>query len=210
MKDRLFNNYSIFAMLITISCLALVYLGKVTLQEVSIALPAIIYLFWKKDNNGSAGTIAASLVLLLLVGCQRNPQTSHTETSITDTTIITERIVHDTLTVPGDSVLIKIPCLEADTKPFEAVVHKSKNGRAKAVVTKPHKGELQIQCVCDSEQVVNNRLQREILKLRRERTKQIIPVVTHEPRWYDIACRWLAGIFILLIVFGLILKFPIK
>jgi hypothetical protein len=154
------------------------------------------------------------VVLLLTASCGRRITPTATITTDTQTkidrkdsiwvdSIIT---VHDTITIKGDSVFIRkyIHCDSLNhIKPFE---EKKKVGNASLDVVIDQNGKLTATASCDSLQRIIEEQKQLIHQLHSEKTtitkttEKKTPVITHEPYWYDIACRWIAGIVLLIII----------
>lgn len=153
------------------------------------------------------------LLAAVVAGCSSRVAPT-TTTTVKDSIYVKEIVRHDTVSIPGEKIRITrfIHCdsLTHQVKPFE--VKEKKNNQSLEIILNPN-GELTAICKSDSLIKVIEGKDKEINHLRQEKTKETIPVITHEPYWYDIAARWIASIVLLLIAGYLIysyFKFKIK
>jgi len=141
-------------------------------------------------------------VCLLLLSCGRPPQ-RHTET--TDSTWVLEKLRPVSVKIPSSKADLKLRLqLKTATRPgekprIESVSQLATNQRATVAVSVAEDGTLTATAVCDSLEVVLQAKDREINRMRSEKTKEMIPV--RYTAWYDIACRWLALAFLLVASF---------
>jgi len=166
--------------------------------------------------------LVAGFILLQLSSCKTVKQAmspkvaKEAETTNNDSFVYKEKLVHDTITVPGESIIIKIPvpvnCDSSKTQQLKNSVtnkethYQSKSSHSSLTVDQTA-NQFTINCTCDSFKAIVNAKNTEIqqLKATSHSTSQTITVPVAFVPWYDIACRWLAGIFILLIIIIIII-----
>lgn len=147
--------------------------------------------------------------IVVLSSCSKKITTTSTE--LFDSTFIEEKVRFDTVFVAGDTVRLK-EWIECDSvtnqpKPFKAF---GKSGRASVRLAVKNNGDLIVVSACDSLTKVIQVMDKEIFRLRQE--KKVVTVF-HQPSkfkvWFDITCRILAAILILLILFVVLRKYTI-
>lgn len=135
------------------------------------------------------------VLLLVVVGCSRKAAPS-TTTEVTDSIHVREVPRFFEVKIPGDTVTVVeyIECDSVTNKPKPFTI-KSKSKRASIVVNVDKNGLLTSTGVCDSLQQVIQAMDKEIFRLRIEKSKKVVPA--YITRDIDKACRWIAGIVLL-------------
>jgi hypothetical protein len=147
-----------------------------------------------------------AVLLLLVCGCSRKVAPT-TSTEVKDSVYVKETIRFDTLRIPGETIrVIEEHFIECDSVTLKAKPKskKYKGSRSSLTLTIDKNGTLKAESHCDSLERILALKDTEITRLKSE--KKVItlpPVVTHEPRWYDIALRWIAFIALLFILIRL-------
>ena len=118
----------------------------------------------------------------------------------------------DTVYLPGDTIKIEtlIECDSITNKPKDiSVVVDGKHSKLEVIL---RKGILNVKSKYDSVMQITIHQKETIHQLQQELTrvsnqeKQTITVEKFKTHWYDIAARWLALIFILLVILFIIIK----
>ncbi len=153
--------------------------------------------------------IGLGLVLLLaVVGCSRKIAPS-TATEVHDS-VRTEIVYRDVpVQVPGETVTVRdtiIRCDKATNKPIPMEI-KQRKGAAFVDLKIKADGSISGTGGCDSLAAVIKAKDQLITKLRTEKTIITNTVIQYERHWYDIAARWIAGIFILIVAGIVLVKF---
>lgn len=152
--------------------------------------------------------LLSCLALFMVVGCSRKAVPATIEVRDSIRTEIKYRDVP--VPVPGEKVKVieYIECDSVTNKP-KPVSIKAKGKKAFVNVTIDKQGKLEATGGCDSLVAIIQAQDKEIFQLRHRREVKIQKV--HEPRWYDIAARWISlftllGILLLILVTFLKLK----
>lgn len=208
---------TVFGLFVAIASIASVFLADRSWTEAIVGATFGLGLAGLKDKI-TPGTAAiwvfGFLLSMQFLGCQPSGIPLVTQT---DSTYTKQVLKKDTVFVPGDSVLIKIPCDEANAKPDSKETTtalgvkklvgtaKSKSGNAKVNI---YKKDNQLYAECDFEPytLTINRLQDEIYRLQRRTILKPVPCPPYETPWYDIACRYAAGILFLLTIILILIK----
>lgn len=143
-------------------------------------------------------SIPGLMVLLLVVaGCSRKV-TSSTTTEVTDSVYVKEVPRFIEILIPGDTVEIErmVECDSVTNKPKPFTVRK-KSKTASLTVGIDSQGRLTGTGVCDSLQKIIEAKDKEITRIRKEKTKEVIVQTEYKPRGIDIFCRWFTGISML-------------
>lgn len=142
-------------------------------------------------------------LLMLLAGCC--PKVVQMGTDRIDSVRVVERERIDTVFFAGEMLTVDwvIECDSITNKPVPSSFHK-KDGRASANLTIDDQGRLQGRAGCDSLAAVVKLKDIEIYRLRRELVTAEVPMPTP---WYDMMCRWIAGIAVLMTAAKLYFRF---
>lgn len=148
---------------------------------------------------------AGMMVLLLVVaGCCRKGMPS-TTTEVSDSVHVKEVTRFIPVSTPGDTVEIErlIECDSATNKPKPFNI-KKKSRQAGLVLSVDNAGKLTGTGICDSLHQVVEAKDKEIHRLRKEKTVTEIPVyVTSD---FDIFCRWWFAITAIILIVTIFLK----
>lgn len=142
---------------------------------------------------------AGMMVLLSVVaGCGRKVVPS-TTTEVSDSVRVKEVTRFISVTTPGDTVLIErlIECDSVTNKPKPFNV-KKKSSQARLVLKVDNAGKLTATGICDSLHQVIEAKDREIYRLRKEKTVTRVPVYTTSD--FDNFCRWWFAITALILI----------
>jgi hypothetical protein len=165
--------------------------------------------------NTAFVVVSSFLVVVCLVvsGCKSAPpaativEKNDSTFSKQDSTWTTERIVHDTITTPGEIIIIErlIECDSVTNKPKE---FKDKvKGSNSSLEISLKDGLLRVRAkydsllhVIDLKEKHINTLTKSLIEVNNQKreTKIITEYKTHR---YDIACRWMALILIILTIY---------
>ncbi|MGL6123951.1 MAG: hypothetical protein ACRC1W_13270 [Shewanella sp.] len=146
-----------------------------------------------------------AVLLLLVSGCSLKVAPA-TSTEVKDSTYVKETVRFDTLRIPGETIrVIEEHFIECDSITLKAKLkHKKyKGGRSSLIISIDKNGTLQATSHCDSIEKILKLKDTEITRLRSEKKTETIVKITHEPRWYDIALRWVAVILTLVFIIRL-------
>lgn len=150
--------------------------------------------------------IGLFFVLLVVAGCSRKAAPSITS-EVRDSIII--QYVPRTVEVklPGDTVTLTeyIECDSVTNKP-KPVKFNVHSKRAKVKVEIDSEGKLTATGGCDSLKGVIQLLDKEILRLRSEKRKEVQVVTEYKTRGIDIFCRCFTGCFFLLLTLFVLFK----
>ncbi len=143
-----------------------------------------------------AGLILVIGLLMLLAGCC--PKVVQMGADRIDSVRVVERERIDTVFFPGEMLTIdmEIECDSVTNKPKPATFSKQQGG-ARTTITVDDQGRLQGRAGCDSLAAVVKLKDIEIFRLQKEKTASVVEVAKPTP-WYDMMCRWIAGIVVLL------------
>lgn len=147
------------------------------------------------------------VLLLLVVGCSRK-DTASTSTIVLDCTYVKEVPRFVEVKIPGNTVEVTrwIECDSNTNKP-KPFITKKKSGRATVTVEVKATGEMNTTSTCDSLNEKIKVLDKEIFRLRHEKKTETKIVYEHDPYWFDIASRWIAGVTVLAVVGYSLAKF---
>lgn len=211
---------SIIGIGIALLAVASVFLNDKSWTEAAIGITiGLAIAGFKIDDNTPTPAVVPVIVLGLLMtvslwSCAPSGLPLITQT---DSTYTKKVLKKDTVFVPGDSVLIKIPCDEVNVKPDSKETTtalgvkklvgtaKSKSGNAKVNI---YKKDNQLYAECDFEPytLTINRLQDEIYRLQTRTILKPVACLPYETPWYDIACRYAAGILFILTIILILIK----
>ncbi len=143
-------------------------------------------------------------LVILVVGCGRKAVPS-TTTEIRDSIIVKEipRIVE--VPVPGETVMVTeyIECDSVTNKPKPKKMN-ARSGKAVMNIDVKADGSITGLGGCDSLKALVETADRLIERYRSAQKTEVKIEYEHQPYWYDIAARWIAGItllFVLLVLF---------
>ena len=145
-------------------------------------------------------------IVLLLSGCKKelSPVVSTTtEKTTSDSTIVKETVRLVEVKVPGDSVpyAVQIECDPITNKPKPFQFQKS-GKQASVNMALDGNGRLTGVAACAEMQQKVEVKDREINRLRKEyqALHETKLKVVHRPPWYDVACRWITGLLLLVLL----------
>lgn len=140
------------------------------------------------------------VLLSVMVGCSRNIAPSVTS-EVSDSTHVRYVPRPFPVYIPGDTVEINrgVECDSLTNKP-KAFDVKKKSGRVNVSVNMNSNGRLTIVGVCDSLMKIIKAQDREIFRLRSQKRFEVQPVIKYKVHSWDIACRWVTGIVLMIII----------
>jgi len=158
-------------------------------------------------------TLRVSLVIglgfvIVVVGCGRKAvPTTSIKSEVHDSVITKEVTRFVAVKLPGDTVTITdyIECDSITNKPLPKKIN-AHGARAKIAITINSSGLITGTGGCDSIKAVVEAKDKLIYQLRIENKTLNETKFVHQPAWFDIAARWIASVFILLIIGCVVLK----
>jgi len=150
-----------------------------------------------KNFFSSAGLM---VLLLVAVGCSRKTVPS-VITEVTDSTYVKEIPRNVAVTAPADSTenTLNVGTAGNISWPVEEDLwyqeETTKSGRA-TLKMKSEKGKVTAKCYCDSLSKTVQVMDKEIFRLKHEKKQETIVQTEYKTRRIDIACRWISGIVV--------------
>jgi len=151
------------------------------------------------------------LGILLVAGCSQKIAPS-TTIAISDSVKTREvpRIIYEE--VPGKTVTVTeyIKCDSVTNRPVAKEIKARSEDGAIVDVDIMADGSITATGGCDSLKLKLEVTDKIIEHLRSENSKTVQPVIIHTPYWYDVMCRWIAGISVLTVAAYIVFKLYIK
>lgn len=140
------------------------------------------------------------VLLSVMGGCSRNIAPSVTS-EVSDSTHVVYTPRPYPVYLPGDTVEINrgVECdsLTNKPKPFKEI---KKSRRVGVSVDLNSNGVLRVIGACDSLKLIIQAQDREIYRLRTQKRLEVQPVIKYKVHSWDIACRWVTGIVLMIII----------
>jgi hypothetical protein len=149
------------------------------------------------------------LIVVLFAAFSCCPKIStHTTSTVTDSTSSKITVRLDTVRLPGDTVTLinYIECDSVTNKP-KPVKFNAKSGKAHVSVKVDATGQLTATGGCDSLEAVVKAYDKELFRYRHENKKEVVTRTEFKTRDVDIFCRWFTGIVLVLLTVAALLKF---
>jgi PBP1b-binding outer membrane lipoprotein LpoB len=152
--------------------------------------------------------------VVVVAGCSRKIAPTTTITSTTNTVTEKEdstwsdipKVKEFTENVAGTIIRVPIYIHCDSSNHITPIKETIKKGNATIDLNIDKNGKGTINVTCDSLQKIIKEQTQLIHHLQKEKTTTIrtverrIPVITHEPYWYDMAARWIAGTVLLILI----------